>query len=128
MVFLEIQVKGLDMDIVALSENLWLGFGTIQEIEYPIFWCGKEDVQQHGVGFAIKTHLLKHAEPLVGLLPRLMKLKLSAYSLTIEVDEDEKDSLYGLLEEEVTKGRIFLPLNLVELPISRRRRCRQDKQ
>ena len=112
-VFLEKELLRLDMDIVALSETRWLGSGKVKEREYTIFWCGKEDTQHHGVGFAIKNRLLQYIETPVGLSPRLMKLNMytqkgyltliSVYAPTMKAGEEEKDSFYRLLEEEVKK-------------------------
>ena len=69
------------IDIAALSETRLANEGILKECGcgYTFFWCGKPEAEDrlHGVGFAIRTSLMKSIPSLpVGINERLMKLRL----------------------------------------------------
>ena len=87
--------------------------GSICEPEggYTFFWKGKaeNEVRIHGVGFAIRTSLLRHLPDLpTGINERLMKLRIpiaksrhatiiSAYAPTLSTCDEDKEAFYESL-------------------------------
>ena len=114
------EIGRYDIDIVALSETRLPNEDSLTEVGggYTFFWRGLpgEADRIHGVGFAIKTSLLKRLpESPIGISERLMTLRIplthsryvtliSAYAPTLTSDENTKDAFYGLLEH--TLGNI----------------------
>ena len=98
------------IDIAALSETRLADEGIPKEDAggYTFFWRGKPEIEDrlHGVGFAIRTSLMKSVPSLpVGINERLMKLRLpltksrhltiiSAYAPTL-TNSDETKEKYG---------------------------------
>ena len=101
------------LDIIALSETRFAGDGQLTEIGggYTFFWKGKAQSEPriHGVGFAIRTALMKHLhEQPIGISERLMTMRLSlsknyfatvisAYAPTLDADPDDKENFYASL-------------------------------
>jgi len=106
------------LDIAALSETRFAETGQIVEVGagYTFFWSGrgKEERREAGVGFAIKTHLVKKIPSLPnGINDRLMILKLplsgnksatiiSAYAPTKTNPDDIKDKFYADLDATIS--------------------------
>ena len=105
------------IDIAALSETRVLGESVIEEVGggYTFFLKGKPigDKQYHGVGFAIRTKLVKHLDgnfP-VGINERLMTMSLplvggtldiiSAYAPTLPQSDEIKESFYSSLSDAI---------------------------
>ena len=69
------------IDIAALSETRLADEGSLREegVGYTFFWKGRPQAEDriHGVGFALRTALLKSIPALpVGISERLMKLRI----------------------------------------------------
>ena len=106
------------VDIAALSETRLADKGQLTEPGggYTFFWSGRssEERREAGVGFAIKSHLLRKLAGLPeGLDERLMTLKLplkgkntatliSAYAPTMTNPDDIKDKFYEELDRILT--------------------------
>ena len=98
------------VDIAALSETRIAAEGSLREEggDYTVFWKGKPQSEDriHGVGFAIRTALLRSMPVLqVGINERLTKLRIplsriryltiiSAYAPTLTSPEDAEEQLY----------------------------------
>ena len=103
-----------NIDIAALSETRFSGEDSLTEVGegYTFFWKGlPEGLRRlHGVGFAIRTALLRNIpEAPVGLSERLMTWRIpltnkryvtifSVYAPTLIAEEQEKDIFYDTLE------------------------------
>jgi exonuclease III len=104
-----------NIDIAALCETRILGDSTIKENSggYTFYLKGKPlgDKHYHGVGFAIRTSLVKHLEgnlP-VGINERLMTMSLPlkgntltiicAYAPTLPQSDEVKDRFYASLTD-----------------------------
>ena len=112
------ELKRYNIDIAALSETRRAGEGQLTEHGggYTFFWKGKDEDQPriHGVGFAIKNHLVDHLDELPsGINERLMSLRLklvnnqratiiSAYAPTLDSDDDKKEEFYNQLDRLLT--------------------------
>jgi exonuclease III len=112
------ELKRYNIDIAALSETRRAGEGQLTEHGggYTFFWKGKDEDQPriHGVGFAIKNHLVEHLDELPsGISERLMTLRLklennqratiiSAYAPTLDSDDDKKEEFYNQLDRLLT--------------------------
>ena len=107
-----------NIDIVALSETRFAEEGQLTEDGggYTFFWSGrsKEERRESGVGFAVKSHLVKNLASLPkGVNDRLMTLRLplgenkyatlvSAYAPTMTNPDEVKDKFYEELESVIT--------------------------
>ena len=113
------ELSRYSVDIAVLSETRLADEGSLTESMggYTFFWKGypQEERKIHGVGFAIRSTLLKSCpDNPIGLSARLMKMRipltnnrhitlLSCYAPTLQSDEDDKDAFYGRLDEEVRR-------------------------
>ena len=105
------------IDIAALGETRILGENVIEECGggYTFFLKGKPlgDKHHHGVGFAMRTRLVKHLNgkfPL-GINERLMTMSfpldgsnlsiISAYAPTLPQSDEIKDSFYDSLSDAI---------------------------
>ena len=111
------ELERYGIDIAALSETRILGDSVIKEVSggYTFFLKGRPDGDKHyhGVGFAIRTSLVKHLEGKfpVGINERLMTMCLplkgntlhiiSAYAPTLPQSEESKDSFYATLNDAI---------------------------
>jgi hypothetical protein len=107
------------IDIAALGETRILGESRIVESGggYTFFLKGKPvgDKHYHGVGFAIRTRLVKHLDGKnpVGINERLMTMSfplkgstlsiISAYAPTLPQSDEVKDTFYDELSEAIGK-------------------------
>ena len=112
--FIARELKRHKVDIAALQETRLPDEGQLTEDGggYTFFWKGKPLAERriHGVGFAIKTELVRKLDHLpVGVNERLMTLQLnlcnnrratliSAYAPTLLADQHEKELFYGDLD------------------------------
>ena len=103
--------------IAALRETRLADEGSLREEGggYIILWKGKPQTGDriHGVGFAIRTALLKSIPALpVGISERLMKLRIplsktryltviSAYALTLTSPDEAKEQFYEHLDQVI---------------------------
>ena len=103
------------IDTAALSETRLADEGILKEdgCGYTFFWRGKSEAEErlHGVGFAIRTSLMKFIPSLpVGIDERLMKLHLpltksrhltiiSAYAPTLTNSDETKEKFYDDLDQ-----------------------------
>ena len=76
-----LELQRYNIDIAALSETRFADTGSITEVGagYTFFWSGKaaDERREAGVGFAIRTPLVRHLESLPkGINDRLMMLRL----------------------------------------------------
>ncbi len=109
------ELERYNIDIAALSETRLADEGSLQEIGggYTFFWKGKPQAEDriHGVGFAIKSNLLKSISSLPnGINERLMKLRIplnkaryativSAYAPTLTSSQEIKEQFYEDLDQ-----------------------------
>ncbi|CAH2043894.1 unnamed protein product, partial [Iphiclides podalirius] len=110
---IDIELKRLNVDIAALQETRIEDEGSIREAHYTFFWKGKSSTEnrEHGVGFAIRNHLLNATETPIGVSERIMILRLntkcgfvtlvSAYAPTLNSTPESKDQFYDWLEETI---------------------------
>ena len=112
------ELDRLGIDIAALSETRVLGDSVLPEEGgggYTFYLKGKPigDKHYHGVGFAIRTRLVKSLEGKnpVGINERLMTMTfplegstlsiISAYAPTLNHSDEVKDSFYGSLGDAI---------------------------
>ena len=105
------------IDIAALSETRLADEGSLTEDQgaYTFFWKGLPLNEQriHGVGFAIKSSLLKtlHSSP-TGISERLMRVRVplsnnrfatifSCYAPTLAASNEDSDTFYARLDSEL---------------------------
>ena len=57
---IDMELKKLNVDIVALQETRLPETGSLKEENYTFFWHGKglDETHEHGVGFAVRNTLL----------------------------------------------------------------------
>ena len=117
---LAVELARYDIDIAALSETRMEEGGSLEETDlgYTFFWKGlpAENRRIHGVGFAVKTSLLRcFPEQPVGISERLMSWRIplaksryatifSVYAPTLVSAEAEKDCFYDCLSSQL--GRV----------------------
>ena len=104
-----------DVNIAALSETGLPDEGSLTEDQngYTFYWSGyPAQVQKlHGVGFAVKNSLA-HLVTATAISARLMKITLplywkrnltiySCYAPTLDTPEEEKDTFYEQLDQEL---------------------------
>ena len=105
------------IDFAALQETRILGESVIEEVEggYTFFLKGKPEGDKHyyGVGFAIKSKLVKQLEGKypIGINERLMTMCLplqgcslsiiSAYAPTLAQSDEVKERFYGQLSDAI---------------------------
>ena len=104
-----------DIDIAAISESRVLGDTVFEDGGYTFFLKGKAVGEKchHGVGFAIRSKLVKHLSGKypVGINERLMTMSLplddftlsivSAYAPTLASSDESKESFYGALTDAI---------------------------
>lgn len=111
------ELARFNVDIAALSETRLANEGKIEECSgYTIFWSGKSENERriHGVGFAIKTKLVKqhHLIP-KAINERLMTMRIplhfdtyltvvSAYAPTLDSGNDAKENFYQELHSIIS--------------------------
>ena len=110
-------LDSLGIDIAALQETRRLGETVLKEDGggYTFFLKGKPigDKCYHGIGFAIRTRLVKHLDgnfPM-GINERLMTMSIplegstltiiSAYAPTLAQSDETKDKFYGELSDAI---------------------------
>lgn len=107
------ELQRYNIDVCALSETRLAGTGEITEVGagYTFFWSGKapNERREAGVGFAIRTSLVKNLESLPrGICDRLMVMRLplqgkkhvtliSAYAPTMTYTQEQKELFYQKL-------------------------------
>lgn len=112
------ELQRYNIDIAALSETRLEEKGQLSEVNggYTFFWSGRapEDRREAGVGFAIRTSLVRNLTKLPeGINDRLMTLQLplaknksatiiSAYAPTMTNPDDIKDKFYQELDTILT--------------------------
>lgn len=108
------ELARFNVDVAALSETRIPGEGQVTEVGsgYTFFWKGKnpEDHRSQGVGFAVKTHLVKalnltpHAinERITSLRIPLLKNQfitlVSVYAPTLDAEDYVKGAIYQQLD------------------------------
>ena len=109
------ELARFNIDIAALSETRFSGEGKMDEVGsgYTIFWKGREEGERRLHGFAIKTTLIRmHQLTPTAISERLMALRLplpqnnfitvlSAYTPTLDADEDVKNQFYDRLSATI---------------------------
>ena len=109
--FVARELRRFNVDIAALSETRLAEEGQLRE-ERPFFWKGRPagEPRIHGVGFAIKTNLVRQLTELPqGISKRLMTVRLKldsnrmatvvgAYAPTLDSQEDIKEAFYASLD------------------------------
>ena len=104
------ELARLDIDVAALSETRLADEGQLEEVGggYTFFWRGvnEGEARMAGVGFAIKTNLVKQLNELpVGVNKRIMKMRLpleynrfvtilSVYAPNLKSEEVDKLNFY----------------------------------
>ena len=103
------------VDIAAPSETRIADEGSLREEGGDYTWKGKPQAEDriHGVGFAIRTSLLRSMPVLpVGIKERLMKLRIplsriryltiiSAYAPTLASPDDAKEQFYEQFDQVI---------------------------
>ena len=122
------ELSRYNVDIAAISETRLPDEGSMSESGsgYTFFWKGKaqDEDRNHGVGFAIKSSLLKQIPSLpVGISERLMTLRIpisnkrfatiiSAYAPTLMSAEEIREQFYAdldtLLRATPATDKLFL--------------------
>ena len=113
------ELDRLGVDIAALSETRILGYSHFEEPGgvYTFFLQGRPigDKCYHGVGFAIRTKLVKHLDNMfpIGINERLMTMSfplegstlsiISAYAPTLAQSDEAKDNFYGALSDAIDR-------------------------
>ena len=107
------ELNRLNIDIAGLQETRLAGFGSIKETNYTFFWQGLQEEERriHGVGFAIKNHLLPTLEPPKQGCERILSIRLKTssgyatfvccYAPTMTSEPDLKDGFYSLLDDTI---------------------------
>ena len=114
------ELARFSVDIAALSETRISDEGQLEEIGagYTFFWKGRgpEERRDHGVGFAIKSHLVKtHNLAPKAIYEQLMTIRIplqkncyatvvSAYAPTLDTAEEIKKEFYQQLETAIIHG------------------------
>ena len=105
----------LQIDIAALQETRLAESGCLRESDYTFFWQGrkKEDVYEHGVGFAVRNMLLNKVQLGSSATEHLLSLQLNTtdgpvnllcvYAPTLMAPDDTKDDFYSQLDT-IIKG------------------------
>ena len=112
-----LELARYNIDIAALSETRVLGETVLEEVGggYTFFLKGKPegDKCHCGVGFAIRSKLVKHLQGKypVGINERLMTMSLpledftlsiiSAYAPTLPSSDESKERFYGVLSDAI---------------------------
>ena len=116
------------IDIAALQETRFAGESQLEEVGggYTFYWKGLEEGQprRHGVGFAIKTNLIRKLTALPkGINERLISLRImigrdryatliSAYAPTMDAEDEVKETFYseldGLLSSVAEDDKLIL--------------------
>ncbi|XP_046389318.1 craniofacial development protein 2-like [Ischnura elegans] len=102
------------MDVVALQETRWPLAGTISTKKYIIYYSGRKDNRYYGgVGFAVNKRIAESVIHFEAKDDRMCSIRLrgkfknislvSFYAPTEDAEDEEKDSFYELLEEQVDK-------------------------
>ena len=105
------------IDIAALSETRLSGEDHIMEVGsgYTFFWKGRPEGEKRegGVGFAIKSDLVKHLEHPIGVSDRIMTVRLplphnrymtivSVYAPTLASSEESKTAFFEDLRHSLS--------------------------
>ena len=105
----------LQIDIAALQETQLAESRYLRESDYTFFWQGrkKEDVHEHGVGFAVRNMLLNKFQLGSSATEHLLSLQLNTtdgpvnllcvYAPTLMAPDDTKDDFYSQLDT-IIKG------------------------
>ena len=100
-----------NIDIAVLSETRFHAFGSLNDLEYTLYWSGKPNGarREARVGFAIKRDIVtKLTEIIHPVSDSIMTIRIpltkdryitivSAYAPTMANPEENKDALYSLL-------------------------------
>lgn len=113
------ELERYGIDIAALSETRLPDEGSLTESKggYTFYWKGYpiEERRLHGVGFAIRTPLVRLIEDTpIGISPRLMRMRIpltrdrhvtifSCYAPTLDGSEVTKDEFYEQLDAELQR-------------------------
>ncbi|XP_071956845.1 craniofacial development protein 2-like [Antedon mediterranea] len=107
------ELKRLNIDIAALQETRLPSDGSIRERDYTFFWQGLEPDQPrlHGVGFAVRNSLVASVEPPSKGTARILSLRLSTSSGTVNIlsiyaptlcsTPESKDEFYEELDSAI---------------------------
>ena len=113
-----LELAKYNIDIAALSETRLHGEDSLSEVGAGYtFWKGVPEGSRrvHGVGFAVKSHLLQHIpESPIGITERLMTWRIpltkgrfatliSAYAPTLDADYNIKEDFYRMLDSTIQK-------------------------
>ena len=107
-----------NIDIAALYETKFSESGSLNDLEYSFFWCGKHEGERReaGVGFAIKKHIItKLTEMPRPVSDRIMKMRLplskdnfatiiSVYAPTMTNPDENKEAFYNQLANVFSGG------------------------
>ncbi|CAH2062804.1 unnamed protein product, partial [Iphiclides podalirius] len=121
---IDAELKRLNVDIAALQETRIEDEGSIREANYTFYWKGKSssEKREHGVGFAVRNHLINAIEPPIGISERMiLRLNtksgyvtfISAYAPTLNATSETKDQFYNQLEETVRNVRLSDRLHIL---------------
>jgi hypothetical protein len=94
------------MEITAIQEIRCTGEGTIDKKNHTIFYCCDRKHHTFGKGFIVNKRIKHLVTNFKVKTPRICKIRVRGlfcnYSLhtpTEEKDEDEKDTIYGDLDQ-----------------------------
>jgi len=112
-----------DLDITALQEIRWKGYGRIKKPRYILLHSGAEKQGEQGVGFIIKRSMQNSIIDFEPINSRLCKVKIkgkfhnttvvNAYATTVSAKEEQKEQFYGDLNrccDQITKHNALLIL------------------
>ena len=103
----------LQINIAAVHETQLAESRCLRESDYTFFWQGKkkEDVHEHGIGFAVRNMLLNKVQLGSSATECLLSLQLNTtdgpvnllcvYAPTLTAPDDTKDDFYSQLDTNI---------------------------
>jgi len=93
-----------DLDITALQEIRWKGYGRIKKPRYTLLWSGAEKQSEQGAGFVIKRSLENSIIDFEPINSRMCKVRIkgkfyyttvvNTYAPTESANEEQKEQFY----------------------------------
>ena len=102
-------------NLLGLAELRWKSFGeTSTEEAHKVYFSGKKDKHQHGVGFLVHKDIVNTVMGCRPISSRLITIRLKAtpfnmtviqvYAPTSDYDDSEVEEFYGQLQERSHRG------------------------
>lgn len=114
---LKSQLLKMNLDITAVQETRWTGFGKQSGKDFDIFYSGSQDRHEFGTAFIVSKRLRKSVLDFQQINNRLCMLRvhgkkfnitlINVHAPTEEKEEDEKDLFYEDLERAIAATPSF---------------------